>query len=116
MHANTAGDGEYGECFARLLSLSIYPSHRVVGIAPVCTHPQLGFVCFAVGNPANCVNGLSTDGGAVAWYLAHQRCGSTGLLLCFPELFVRVCVCVCAYTMLWVSGYEAMASVTYLPD
>lgn len=66
---------------ARLLT--IYPSHWVVGSAPVCTHPQLRFVCFAaVGNPANCVNGLSTDGGAVAWYLAHQRCGSTGLLLC----------------------------------
>ena len=48
---------------------------------PVGALPQLGFVCVAAGNPAICVNGLSTDGGAVAWCLAHQRCGSPGLLL-----------------------------------
>lgn len=51
---------------------------------PVGALPQLEFVCVAVGNPAICVNGLSTDGGAVVWCLAHQRCGSTGLLL-FPS-------------------------------
>lgn len=97
----------------RSLALSTYPSRRVVGIAPVCTHPQLGFVCFAAGNPANCVNGLSTDGGAVAWYLAHQRCGSTGLLLCVyvcasahPPVS-QSCLSVCLHDAVgeWVRGY-----------
>nr|CUU99918.1 hypothetical transcript [Hymenolepis microstoma] len=54
--------------------------------ANMCRHPQHEFVCAAVGKPANRVSGLPTDGGAVSWHLAHQRCSSIGLLLC-------VCAC-----------------------
>nr|CDS26229.1 hypothetical protein HmN_000138200 [Hymenolepis microstoma] len=65
-------------------------------------HAEPELLCVAVGNPAICVNGQSTDGGAMAWNLAHQRHGSNELLLCecafFPVLFV------CAIQR--VSGYE----------
>nr|CUU99393.1 hypothetical transcript [Hymenolepis microstoma] len=80
--------------------------------ANVCSHAEPELLCVAVGNPAICVNGQSTDGGAMAWNLAHQRHGSNELLLCecafFPVLFV------CAIQR--VSGYEGMASVTLLAE
>nr|CDS32773.1 hypothetical protein HmN_000460700 [Hymenolepis microstoma] len=61
------------------LKINALPTGDILGL--------LKFVCAAVGNPGIRVSGLSTDGGAVAWFLAHRQCGSTGLLLCACSCF-----------------------------
>nr|CDS25721.1 hypothetical transcript [Hymenolepis microstoma]CDS25722.1 hypothetical protein HmN_000616000 [Hymenolepis microstoma] len=71
-------------------NLPTFGSHHTRHCANVCKHPHHEFVCAGVGNEAIRVTDLPTGGGAVAWYLHHQRCDSTGLLFCAYANCVRL--------------------------
>lgn len=59
-----------------------------------------------MGNPAICVHSLSTDGGAIAWYLVHQRWSGTGFVcVCVFPVSLQ-CSSIAATVGEWVRGYS----------